>query len=360
MSETLKLPKPTGSSLTNYSKIVSIDEAKRHKYLFSNYLQKAKNGADLKMLFGNYLHLGEISVLAGRSGVGKSILAYQIAHCITTGESGLNQQNECEPMKLLYYDFELSEPNIKKRFYNYEPNSNFFRPNISEILIETDGVFNFDIVEKDIEMTGSKVVILDNISALSLKTTSEANETLQIMKSAKLLQMKKDITILLLAHTPKLQENKPLELYDISGSSVLHNFIDSAFMIGKSSKDVDIRYVKQVKSRNSYENDLVMTLQINSDNWLHYDFIGMDDESNLIETNSLLQTGKKDKYIEIASNIFSSQSLSYTEFVNKYADEYGKSIENGKKIFHQLNSLNLIIKDGDGRKYLLNKNENPF
>jgi len=356
----LTLPKPNGNSITTFKKELTQDEIKLETYRFSNYLANAKKGADLKMLFGNYIHAGEISIVAGRSGVGKSILGYSLAHAISTGADLLGQKNECESLPVLYYDFELNETNIKKRFYNYEPNPNFFRPDISNILLENNGIFDFSIIEKDIELTGAKVLIIDNISALSLRTTSEANESLTIMKNSKLLQMKLGITIILLAHTPKLMENKPLELYQISGSSVLHNFIDSAVMIGKSFKNNDLRYIKQVKSRNSFENELVMDLSINAENWLHFDFMDFSDESSHISVEQNFSENKKDKFIEIADNLLKTKSLTYSEFIKKYADEYGKTVENGKKIFNQLKQMNLITKDGDGRKYIINQNERPF
>jgi hypothetical protein len=42
---------------------------------------------------------------------------------------------------------------------------------------------------------------------------------------------------------------RPLSANDLQGSKMLINFCDSAFAIGKSSNDKDLRYLKQIKQR---------------------------------------------------------------------------------------------------------------
>ena len=57
--------------------------------------------------------------------------------------------------------------------------------------------------------------------------------------------------MLVLAHSPKRDKSKPINDDDLSGSKVLMNFCDSSFAIGASSKDPSIRYIKQIKQRNT-------------------------------------------------------------------------------------------------------------
>lgn len=325
-------------------------------YTFKNYLEKAKMKSDMKKMFGSYFQTGELCFLAGKTGVGKSILAYQIADGLSKGLSILGQPNETEPQRVLYYDFELNERNIKLRFTDYEPNDNFLRPDITDILIENDGQFNFDIIANDIEITNANVVIIDNISAIALKSTQDQDTAMNIMKSAKLLQREKDISLLIIAHTPKLKETRPLELYDIAGSSHLHNFIDNAVMIGKSATEMNIRYLKQVKNRNDIENDKVLKIEIVNNDWLQFENRGYDNETNHLILNPDKEEKRKTKLIDIAENLIGNSEISYTDFCYKYAEQYQKTIENGKKIIGQLVSSNLIIKNADG-KYIINQNE---
>jgi hypothetical protein len=45
--------------------------------------------------------------------------------------------------------------------------------------------------------------------------------------------------------------SKPLTRNDLSGSKMLMNFCDSSFCIGESATDKSLRYLKQIKARNT-------------------------------------------------------------------------------------------------------------
>lgn len=336
--------------------IINNDTTILKDYTFANYLEKAKMKPDMKMIFGSFFQTGEICILAGKTGVGKSILAYQIADGISKGISILNKEMEIEPQKVLYYDFELNESHIKKRFYNYIPSENFFRPDVKELLLKNAGIFDFNIINNDIEHTGAKVIIIDNITAIALKSTQDQDTAMNLMKQATMLKMEKDVSILFLAHTPKLKENKPLELYDIAGAGHIHNFIDNAIMIGKSSQDINRRYIKQVKNRNSIENDNCLIVDITNKDWLHYEFVGYEKEEKHLQLNPEKEQAKRMRLIEIAENIIGKSALNYTDFCNQYAKQYGKTFDNGKKIISQLINKNIIIQDFHN-KYIINRNE---
>jgi hypothetical protein len=63
---------------------------------------------------------------------------------------------------------------------------------------------------------------------------------------------------------------------------MLMNFCDSAFAIGESQQDRNLRYVKQIKQRNTEEKygaDNVCMFSISKEsNFLRYDFEGYDKE----------------------------------------------------------------------------------
>jgi hypothetical protein len=59
---------------------------------------------------------------------------------------------------------------------------------------------------------------------------------------------------LVLAHTPKRRNpGRPICPDDLQGSKMLINFADSAFAIGSSQTDPKLRYLKQVKQRNTQQ-----------------------------------------------------------------------------------------------------------
>jgi predicted ATP-dependent serine protease len=324
---------------------------------FYEYLENAKKESDLKKLFGDFCHAGELIIIAGKAGVGKSTLAYTLADGIARGTNILMQINENEPQTVLYYDFELTGKHIKKRFGNYQPPDNFYRPDVNKMLVETNGIFNFDMVEDGIIETGAKVVIIDNISAISVKTTSDMQSSLELIKRASIVKNKYDITLIFVAHTPKISENRSLNLYDIAGASSIHNLIDSAIIINKSCKDVNTRFIKSVKNRSSQELDKVLVCKINDENWLHFEYECWDDEKNHIAVDDVKDKKRLENLKEICLKIFDENNeYNHSEFCSEYARVYGKSVDNGKKIILKLIKENLIIKNPKN-KYIINENE---
>lgn len=328
-------------------------------FSFTNFLKSAKMSDDIKMMFGNYIHSNELCILFGKTGVGKSVLAYTIADGLSRGQSILEQPNECEPQRVLYYDFEMEKPHIKKRFFGYEPNENFLRPDISKIMQITDGRFDFRVIEEHIIATSPNVIIIDNISAVSLKSLQDQDSALLLMKDAKLIKDKYNLTIIMLAHTPKLRENRPIDKYDVSGSGHLLNFVDSMVAIGKSEQDVNLRYIKSVKNRNSCETDEVLVCEIDNNDWLHFGFVGMEKEANHLQQDPDRAEKKKQSLIDIARTIIGNKSIRYGDFCESYANSYSKSIVNGKRVISQLINSNIITKTPDG-KYIVNGNEMEF
>ena len=98
------------------------------------------------------------------------------------------------------------------------------------------------------------------------------------------LRNKLGISVLVLAHVPKIDTSKPITKNHIAGSKVFSDLIDSAFAIGKSAKDENLRYLKQVKVRSFPEEltDRVLVMEkVKKDNgFLGFDFSFFDKEMN--------------------------------------------------------------------------------
>jgi len=90
--------------------------------------------------------------------------------------------------------------------------------------------------------------------------------------------------MLILAHTPKRDFTKPISRNDLKGSKELINFCDSCFAIGESHRENGLRYLKQIKARNTeiiYDSDNVIEMVVEKDyNFLHLKFIGYGSESD--------------------------------------------------------------------------------
>lgn len=236
-----------------------------------------------KMLFSEFWYEGELAILFASTNEGKTILAVQIADSITKGFQIKGFKMEAEAQSVLYLDFELSEKQFEIRYsYNYE-NHYFFDEKFlrAEINTEFFNIDNFEAelfnsIEQAIIDYQAKIIIIDNLSYLR-PDSEKSKEALPLMKQLKYIKKKYDLSMLLLAHTPKRDMSKPITLNDLAGSRQIANFTDSIFAIGRSSKNCQQRYIKQIKSRSSeilYDSENVITCDIQkSTNFLEFKFL---------------------------------------------------------------------------------------
>lgn len=244
-----------------------------------------------KMLFSEFWHEHEVCFLFADTGLGKSILAVQIADSITRGQPVPGFKMESQPQPVLYLDFELSEKQFQNRYSeNYQKNYRFspffYRSEFDRNKIVTDSGEIEDALRSDIEGAiaeyGVRVVIIDNLTWLRTQTET-ATDALPLMKYLKTLQRQYSLSILVLGHTPKIAETRPISVNDLSGSKMLMNFVDSAFALGRSHKDGSARYLKQVKVRACeavYHAQNVVAVRIEKhDNFTGFHVIGFGPES---------------------------------------------------------------------------------
>ena len=209
-------------------------------------LQVASQRPDPEDLYNGLWYEGEVCCLFADSNVGKSILSVQIADHITRRLG----------KKVHYYDFELSEKQFQMRYtdeqtdlsYTFSDLLTIARFDHSAALADENGDV-IDIIERAAKEDECDVIIIDNISVLNNQLESgEAAGRLM----ARLMELKHsmNLSVLVIAHTPKRDLSQPITQNDLAGSKRLFNFFDSVFAMGKSATDSDIRYLKQIKARN--------------------------------------------------------------------------------------------------------------
>ena len=144
-----------------------------------------------------------------------------------------------------------------------------------ELLIES--------IKEQVGRSAAQVVIIDNITFLSA-ANEKSKEALALMKLILDLSRKRNLAILLIAHTPKRDIYKPIQLEDLAGSKALSNFTDVCFCIGESAKGADIRYIKQLKNRNFpiefHDENVMECTVVKEDAFLQFKFVqfGREDE----------------------------------------------------------------------------------
>lgn len=282
-------------------------------------LEDAKNAPDLIPLFGDIWFFPEIHILFADTGVGKSILAVQLADAISKGNSILGLENRNSPQTVWYIDFELSDKMFEKRYINEETKElHEFSRNLLIDNLDYSKLYNNDTpkliqnidqlliehIKKAIRQRNIKVVFIDNITFLKDDSTQDGNVALKLMKQLKSIQKEFDIAICVIAHTPKRDLFKQITVNDLGGSKNLSNFADSISAIGKSNKGEDIRYIKQIKVRNGIEkyhggNVIEMALE-KIDSFLGFDFIDCNNEMGHLSTDAKeKRNAKKEKALEL-------------------------------------------------------------
>ena len=238
-----------------------------------------------KSLWKELWYEGEIACLFADTNVGKSILAVQIAEAISARE------------RVLYFDFEMSDKQFQMRYT--DPDHNNLYP-FHEAFIRSEYRQDARAID-DIEEVGNSIVdaalrakaniiIIDNITWLCNRS-EDGDAAGRLMQ--KLVEMKRinNLSILVLAHTPKRNTDTPLTQNTLAGSKKLANFFDSIFAIGldKTNKPAG-RYIKQIKTRTGEmlygDNNVIVCILRKDGCFLHFAETGYAYEKKLLEEPS--------------------------------------------------------------------------
>jgi len=212
----------------------------------NQWLKEAAERPDPEPLYKTLWFSGEACCLYADSNIGKSVLAAQIATAIS------------QKQIVLLFDFELSGKMFQTRYTDNETKQLYdFPPKLFRCEIDPDKIdFTADFEDsliKNIEQTAigmdAKVIIIDNLTWLC-NESEKGDAAGLLMKALHGFTRKYAWSILVIAHTPKRSLTNPIGQNDLAGSKKLMNFFDSAFAIGRSAKDENLVYIKQIKVRN--------------------------------------------------------------------------------------------------------------
>ena len=233
-----------------------------------------------RQLYGSLIYEGEITILVADTNVGKSIFAVQISNEIAKDQ------------RVLYIDLELSDKQFERRYSEDFTNHFCFEENLMRVdftqhfsipdNVTYDDYFIASLVEL-INRTEARVVVIDNMTKLISTDTDSAGKAKPLMDRLCALKMDFGLTLILLEHTRKCDASRPITLNDIQGSKMKVNFADAVFAIGRSVKDTNLRYIKQLKVRSceleyGYENVAVCEIRKDS-NFIKFEFVAYGCES---------------------------------------------------------------------------------
>lgn len=274
---------------------------------------------------------GENTVVFASSNVGKSVACYQMAEqiCYDTGEV------------VNYLDFELSDMHLLDRYTDAETNARHFFPRnlhryeITPDLI-TDGNVEQAILDSIEQMAqeGDRFFFVDNLTFICRDSEKGLGATEFMMRLIK-LRRTYNLTIVVIAHTPKRDGKQPITQFDLAGSSKLISFFDAGIAIGRSAKDKETRYIKQVKVRTGAEmygadNVLVYRL-IQTDGFTHFEFQEYGRESDhLKENNSFTEMEDIKEISEMVAKKMSVREIARETGMT--ASTVHRRIKKGKKL----------------------------
>lgn len=186
-----------------------------------------------------------------------------------------------------------------------------------------DGMENkiMDSIEGDIIAYKAQFVIVDNVSWLA-NSTNSAKVASNLVKRLVTLRNEYGLSILVLAHNRKRAQSKPISENDLAGSKCLINFCDSAFAIGRSAAETDLKYIKQIKVRadkQTYDEHNVMLCTIEQQNrFLQFVPQGFGEESeHLKKPKAADLEQKKEKVIELKSKGMSVREIAKASGIPK-------------------------------------------
>lgn len=157
---------------------------------------------------------------------------------------------------VLYVDCELSDKQFQLRYCNQETGERHIFPEgllRAEVNPYAIGAQSYEEtiisdIESAAEQKGCKIIIIDNLTYLCNSSDKSVDAGIFMMKLMA-LKKKRNLSLLIIAHTPKRDLSSAITQNHLAGSKKLYNFFDSVFAIGMSAKDNRLRYVKQIKVR---------------------------------------------------------------------------------------------------------------
>lgn len=251
-----------------------------------------------RRLWGKLLHEGTNTILFSDNGVGKTQLSMMIADGLAKGEStifGLEVETPNFPRYVFYYDFEMTEPMLLKR-YGINSVSDIEGIAEDELKSRLPQFTRFDFISMHDDLIGNGfdktslnkldrvdqlflhieycmmnympfniVFIIDN--ATSVCSRLEDNGTAQEFMN-RFVELKQRyggrFTSLILAHTPKVPRDKLLAKEHLKGAKSLSDLADEVIGLKQSSQSEDLFYLKQFKGRvdgKDYDEDNVLVFE---------------------------------------------------------------------------------------------------
>lgn len=238
------------------------------KMSLNDDITKAVANGKPKELCGKNIYEGDRVVFASGAGVGKSLLAMQLALSIGSGKPSGVFPDECDvgPQRVLVIDAEQEDEDM---FLRYSKLAGNIPSNISRI---SNCHFNsseevVSIIRDDVGTWNENgTVIIDNITSLfSLQSADKIREFYGNLRAIQNSFKARGLTLTYIILCHETKSASKLTLKTIVGSGNIGNFATSVFALGYSSLGDDMRFLKALKARRAPKMGNVYLLKLLED-----------------------------------------------------------------------------------------------
>lgn len=284
------------------------------------------------------LYFGGRTILAGRTGVGKSLLLDQLCIEVARGYGEFVDPEHSTPQHVILIDGEMEDDDYKRRFpKDLAGTENITR--VSDCEFKTIKEFTDFVKELVSGLNVNTVVAIDNIAALFPNPT--ATMMFEFYGNLKKIQREASITIsyIIADHVAKVPLGTPLDESHLAGSANTTRFATNVVILDWDARGTNYRFLKNLKQRKNARPNEVQELEIDELEFLHFSMFGNAIEQNVLyttnnrkhfgqvveddnndEDNESAQPSRDDQILEEARSMkaLSEQGLTQDEIASKF------------------------------------------
>lgn len=197
----------------------------------NDVMAAAAKAGPARALFDRFWQMGEMLLLFGAAGVGKSLMAVRLADALARGRPIAGFDMPKRRHRVLYVDLTLSEAQFQRRYtpelqgakpYRFAERFSYERPGHDEDLCTW--------VRKMVRKYAFEVIIIDDLSAV-MRTNDGTFDSLRIVRDLKRLSHETGVAIMVLADSMP-SRRQDLSEADLRRSSILCGVADSVLGLG--------------------------------------------------------------------------------------------------------------------------------